>query len=80
MTAQLLNKRQVMALLSISKTTLDVWRRDRGFPAPVNLFGINRWRSAEIEAWIQINAQVTMRVGLPRPAPSSTVQTNGRKP
>jgi predicted DNA-binding transcriptional regulator AlpA len=54
---QLLSKRQVTELLSISKAQLDIWRRKRGFPQPLHILGVNRWRPADIEAWITKNAK-----------------------
>ena len=82
----LLSKRQVLAMLSISKATLDRWRRDRGFPAPVSLFGINRWRWVDIEGWIRAHAVIRAKPGLtidavlPEPSGSSVSHRNANKP
>jgi predicted DNA-binding transcriptional regulator AlpA len=76
---QLLSKRQVTELLSISKAQLDIWRRKRGFPQPLHIFGVNRWRPAEIEAWVSTNAQLTQRASLACPAVSGHVRANNGK-
>jgi predicted DNA-binding transcriptional regulator AlpA len=69
---QLLSKRQVISMLSISKTTLDVWRREHGFPQPIRIHGLNRWRPAEIETWVRANAGLREPAVLPRSEPSGT--------
>jgi predicted DNA-binding transcriptional regulator AlpA len=76
---RLLSKRQVTELLSISKAQLDIWRRKRGFPQPLHILGVNRWRPADIEAWISANALLTKRASLPCPAVSGHVRANGGK-
>lgn len=40
----LVNKRTVMALVSVSETTLYRWVREGHFPGPLQIGGTSRWR------------------------------------
>jgi predicted DNA-binding transcriptional regulator AlpA len=47
-----LSARQVMDRYGISRTTLNAWLRDEGFPALAKYIGNRRrWRAADLDAW-----------------------------
>lgn len=51
MPSKLLNTRQVMELLSISKRTLEYWQASGRLPGFVRLYGNRRWCSDALEKW-----------------------------
>lgn len=44
---------EVLRVFQVSRSTLEVWMRERGFPAPFQASkgGTRRWRKAEVLAW-----------------------------
>lgn len=78
MIEQFLSKRQVYERLSVGKSTLDRWRRHRDFPAPLQVAGLNRWRSSEIEQWLSANAQLRVNAGLPGPEGAGVIHANAK--
>ena len=53
MTSKLLTVDEVMETLSVSRSTVYRFIRDRDFPPPVKIGpGCNRWPEAEIDAWV----------------------------
>ena len=49
-----LGMREVLALLSVSRSTLNRWIQDGAFPRPVKLGKrAVRWRRADIEHWLK---------------------------
>ena len=49
-----LGMREVLALLSVSRSTLNRWIREGAFPRPVKLGKrAVRWRRADIEHWLK---------------------------
>lgn len=68
MIEQLLSKRQIAERLSVHWTTIDRWRRYRAFPAPLQVAGLNRWKSSDIEQWLQAKPGLMMDALLPASA------------
>ena len=55
---QLLSIKSVMARLDVSRTTLLRARKNcRGFPEPIKVGTAQRWRAADIDAWIAAQAR-----------------------
>ena len=49
-----LGMREVLALLSVSRSTLNRWIREGAFPRPVKLGKrAVRWRRSDIEGWLK---------------------------
>jgi len=49
----LLTERDILAQLQVSRTTLYVYRRERGFPQPLLIGGSRlRWRAEHVEEWL----------------------------
>ena len=49
-----LGMREVLALLSVSRSTLNRWIREGAFPRPVKLGKrAVRWRRSDIEHWLK---------------------------
>lgn len=54
----LLDQRQIINYLGISRTQLWRVRRAGDFPTPLNLSqGINRWRLSQLQDWLQRKEQ-----------------------
>ena len=46
----------ICARLSIARSTINKWQKDRNFPLPVKIGNYcNRWRKAEVDSWIAEN-------------------------
>ena len=51
---ELLTRSEVESLLSVRKSALYSWMRERDFPRPIKLSPrCVRWRRIEVEGWIQ---------------------------
>ena len=48
----LLTVRDVAALLRIGRSTLYRYMHEDGFPRPIQVLGVKRWRSDDLQAWI----------------------------
>ncbi len=46
-------RRQVLDRVGCSSTTLHRWVKNEFFPAPIKIGGISRWRSTDVEGWMQ---------------------------
>lgn len=53
--SQLLRVKQLIKLLSISKSTIYGWIKDDKFPKGTKINGITVWREGEINDWISEN-------------------------
>jgi predicted DNA-binding transcriptional regulator AlpA len=49
----LLRQRDLMEIMNVSRATL--WRllRNQDFPKPVILMGCKRWRTEDVESWLE---------------------------
>ena len=54
-TSQLLRVKQLIKLLSISKSTIYGWIKDDKFPKGTKINGITVWREGEINDWVSEN-------------------------
>ena len=46
----------ICARLSIARSTINKWQKDRNFPLPVKIGNYcNRWRKAEVDSWVAEN-------------------------
>ena len=54
-TSQLLRVKQLIKLLSISKSTFYGWIKDDKFPKGTKINGITVWREGEINDWVSEN-------------------------
>ena len=46
----------ICARLSIARSTVNKWQKDRNFPLPVTIGNYcNRWRKAEVDSWVAEN-------------------------
>ncbi|MDD2899312.1 MAG: AlpA family phage regulatory protein [Desulfuromonadaceae bacterium] len=54
----LLRQRDLMEIMNVSRATL--WRvlRHQNFPKPVILMGCKRWRSEDVESWLEARKSV----------------------
>jgi len=54
----LLRQRDLMEIMNVSRATL--WRvlRHQNFPKPVILMGCKRWRSEDVESWLDARKSV----------------------
>ncbi len=52
----LLRDTQVAERLNVSRATIWNWLAKKGLPEPVRLHGITRWRSEDIDAFINTSA------------------------
>ena len=55
-TSQLLRVKQLIKLLSISKSTIYGWIKDDKFPKGKKLNGTTVWKAETIDNWIEENA------------------------
>ena len=47
---------EICARLSIARSTINKWQKDRNFPLPVKIGNYcNRWRKAEVDSWVKEN-------------------------
>ena len=46
-------RRRVLDRVGCSSTTLHRWVKDEFFPAPIKIGGISRWRSTDVDGWMQ---------------------------
>ncbi|MEH6714296.1 helix-turn-helix transcriptional regulator [Parasphingorhabdus flavimaris] len=46
-------RRRVLERVGCSSTTLHRWVKDEFFPAPIKIGGITRWRSTDVDGWMQ---------------------------
>jgi prophage regulatory protein len=53
--SQLLRVKQLIKLLSISKSTIYGWIKDDKFPKGTKINGITVWRESEINDWVSEN-------------------------
>ena len=61
-TADLLTRDDVLAVLKVSRATLYKFVAKDGFPLPVKLGGVNRWRSDEVETWLAAQPRANIHV------------------
>ena len=61
-TADLLTIHEVLAVLKVSRASLYKFIGVDGFPLPVKLGGVNRWRSDEVEAWLAAQPRANIHV------------------
>ena len=61
-TADLLTRDEVIAVLKVSRATLYKFVAKDGFPLPFKLGGVNRWRSDEVETWLAAQPRANIHV------------------
>jgi predicted DNA-binding transcriptional regulator AlpA len=49
----MLRQRDLMTIMNISRATLWRMQRHQNFPKPVILMGCKRWRSGDLELWLE---------------------------
>jgi predicted DNA-binding transcriptional regulator AlpA len=52
----LLKLRDLMEIMKISRSTLWRVQQRKDFPKPVELLGCKRWRSEELQSWLDTQA------------------------
>ena len=61
--SQLMTIQCVREFLGLSRSTIYAYIKSSAFPRPIKLGGgVNRWRRAEIEAWVAAQPRATIRV------------------
>ena len=61
-TDDLLTIREVLATLKVSRASIYKFMAMDGFPLPVKLGGVNRWRSDEVDVWLAAQPRANIRV------------------
>jgi predicted DNA-binding transcriptional regulator AlpA len=54
----LLRQRDLMEIMNVSRATLWRIQRHQNFPKPVILMGCKRWRSEDVESWLEARKSV----------------------
>lgn len=55
----LLNENELVKKIGVTRQTIYVWRKHKGFPAPKNVCGVkkNLWLENEVEEWLAKNLE-----------------------
>ena len=65
----LVSAKELSQRLGVSISSIYQWRRSRGFPAPIALGSVSRWRWSDVLSWIDEQ---------PRVQPAPPISSPGR--
>lgn len=58
----LLTRDDVLAVLKVSRASLYKFISKDGFPRPLKIGAVNRWRSDEVKAWLEAQPRANIHV------------------
>ena len=58
----LLTRDDVLAVLKVSRASLYKFISKDGFPRPLKNGAVNRWRSDEVKAWLEVQPRANIHV------------------
>ena len=61
-TEELFTRDNVLAVLKVSRASLYKFIAVDGFPKPIKVGAVNRWRSEEVESWLASRPRANMHV------------------
>ena len=73
----LLSAKELAARLGVSVSSIYAWRRDRGFPSPIGIGALSRWKWPEVAKWLDEQPRVSVVRGV-HPGRSHLPSSPGR--